>query len=235
MIKRSIKRLAVAVFRSSLFTRLTTAGLRSSLESVGQEIQYLRMHRKGLRKSRKLLGEEHMKLHIACGPKAKAGWVNIDFSPEADFALDMREPFPFYDNSCSIIYSEHFFEHVDYPEHAIGFLQECYRVLEPGGVFSVGVPDTEPAVEDYFRRKAHYHLVAGDHSYSEWCQTAMEHLNNHFRQHEHLFCYDFMTLEKVLTYVGFQDISRREFDAEMDSSDRELGTLYVNASRPITG
>ena len=50
-------------------------------------------------------------------------------------SLDMREPLPFSDDSVSIIYSEHFFGHLDYPNVAKMFLQECFRVLELDGIF----------------------------------------------------------------------------------------------------
>jgi SAM-dependent methyltransferase len=118
--------------------RQTPDGLRSSLQHVWGEIKTLRKHRKGIRQVRKLSGQQHLRLHIGCGPKIKKAWINIDLSPQADITLDMREPLPFLENSCSIIYSEHFLEHLDYPGHANSFLRECYRVLEPGGVFSVG-------------------------------------------------------------------------------------------------
>jgi SAM-dependent methyltransferase len=84
-----------------------------------------------------------MKLNIGCGPNRKKGWDNIDLLPDVDLSLDMREAMPFSENSATIIYSEHFFEHLDYPEPAKRFLKECHRILRPGGIFSVGVPDTE--------------------------------------------------------------------------------------------
>jgi hypothetical protein len=61
----------------------------------------------------------------------------------------------------------------------------------------------------------------------------MEHINHHFREGgAHRFAYDFRTLAKVLTNVGFQEIQRRDSDPELDSVERKLGTLYVNASKP---
>ena len=214
--------------------RQTTDGLRSSLRHVGHEIKTLLKHRKGIRQSRKLSSQEHLRLHVGCGPKLKKGWFNIDLSPQADIALDLREPLPFLENSCSIIYSEHFLEHLDYPGHANSFLKECYRVLEPGGLFSVGVPDTEWPIAEYTgQRTEGYFRIAKERWHPEWCQTEMEHINYHFRQgDEHRFAYDFKTLAQALTNVGFQEIQRRDFDPELDSVDRKLGTLYVNASKP---
>jgi predicted SAM-dependent methyltransferase len=209
-------------------------GLRSSLRHVWGEIKTLRKHRKGIRQVRKLSGQQHLRLHIGCGPKIKKAWINIDLSPQADITLDMREPLPFLENSCSIIYSEHFLEHLDYPGHANSFLRECYRVLEPGGVFSVGVPDTEWPIAEYTGQRAEgYFRIAKERWHPEWCQTEMEHINYHFRQDdEHRFAYDFKTLAQALSSAGFQEIQRRDFEPALDSVDRKLGTLYVNASKP---
>jgi predicted SAM-dependent methyltransferase len=214
--------------------RRASNGLRSSLRQVWREIKTLRKHRKGIRQVSKLSGQQHLKLHIGCGPKLKKAWINIDLAPQADITLDVREPLPFLENSCSIIYSEHFLEHLDYPGHVNAFLRECYRVLEPGGLFSVGVPDTEWPIAEYSGQKSEgYFRIAKETWHPEWCQTEMEHINYHFRQgDEHRFAYDFNTLAQALGRAGFQQIQRRDFDPELDSVDRKLGTLYVNASKP---
>jgi len=60
----------------------------------------------------------------------------------------------------------------------------------------------------------------------------MEHINYHFRQgDQHRFVYDFKTLAQALTSLGFQDVERRDYDPELDSSDRKIGTLYVKARK----
>jgi predicted SAM-dependent methyltransferase len=174
-----------------------------------------------------------LKLHIGCGRKIKVGWINIDFSAQADISLYMRESLPFQDNSCSVIYPEHFLEHLEYPRKVIPFLMECFRVLKPKGIFSVGVPDTEWPIKEYLGLgNKNYFEIAEKCLHPEWCKTEMEHINYHFREdYEHLFAYDFKTLAKSLESVGFQKIQRRDFDPELDSEDRKLGTLYVNCSK----
>jgi predicted SAM-dependent methyltransferase len=209
------------------------AGVRSSLGHVKGEIKSFVMHRRGLRQAQKLRNQGRLKLHIGCSAKLKKDWLNIDLCPQADMTLDMRERLPFSDDSCSIIYSEHFLEHLDYPDQANFFLKECYRVLEPGGLFSVGVPDTEWPIAEYAGQKMEgYFRIAKERWHPEWCETEMEHINYHFRQgDQHRFAYDFKTLAKALARIGFQEIQRRDFDRELDSADRELGTLYVRASK----
>ncbi|MDG3087801.1 methyltransferase domain-containing protein [Vibrio hannami] len=174
-----------------------------------------------------------LKLNIGCGKKPKLGWVNIDLKPSADLTLDAREPLPFSDNSCSAIYSEHFLEHLEYPKQTYFFLKECFRVLEPGGEFSVAVPDTEWPIAEYLgTRNDGYFDIAKKQWHPEWCVTRMEHINQHFREyHDHKFAYDFETLEHVLYKAGFSVVRQREYDPQLDCPVRRTGTLYARASK----
>jgi predicted SAM-dependent methyltransferase len=216
--------------------RHTSNGLCSALGHLKRELIILRKHRQGVHRARKLVGQEHLRLNLGCGPKLKNGWLNVDLSRQADLTLDLREPLPLSESCCSIVYSEHFLEHLDYPEPAIPFLKECYRVLEPAGVFSAGVPDTEwPLVEYGHRINDNYFRIAKERPFPDWCQTEMEYINFHFRQSDqHRFAYDFKTLALALTEAGFQNVEKREFDPNLDSADRKLGTIYVRAVKPGT-
>ena len=114
------------------------------------------------------------------------------------------------------------------------FLAECCRVLEPDGLFSVGVPDTEWPLLEYARVKDDgYFRMVKERWHPAWCETEIEHINYHFRQGtEHRFAYDYATLEKALARSGFGEIRRRDFDPELDSEDRRIGTLYAEATKP---
>ncbi|WP_170107631.1 class I SAM-dependent methyltransferase [Photobacterium lipolyticum] len=174
-----------------------------------------------------------LKLNIGCGKKPKRGWVNIDLKPSADLTLDVRELLPFSDNSCSFIYSEHFLEHLEYPNQAYSFLKECYRVLEPEGEFSVAVPDTEWPIAEYLDiRNDGYFEIAKKKWHPSWCVTRLEHINHHFREyHDHKFAYDYETLEHVLHEAGFSVVHKREYDPQLDCPVRRDGTLYARASK----
>ena len=98
----------------------------------------------------------------------------------------------------------------------------------------MGVPDTEWPIREYTgQRSEGYFRIAKERWHPAWCQTEMEHINYHFRQNgQHRFAYDFKTLAWALRNTGFHEIKRREYDPELDSIDRKLGTLYVNALKP---
>ena len=134
-----------------------------------------------------------------------------------------------------MIYSEHFFEHLDYPSVTMHFLSESFRILEPGGIFSVGVPDTRWPLRDYVGNGdlGYVEAMEARRWHPDWCRTRMEHINYHFRQDgEHRFAWDFETMEQALCDVGFVEIRQRKYLPERDTESRALGTLYVDAVRP---
>jgi predicted SAM-dependent methyltransferase len=210
-------------------------GLRRTLRELRFELMLALRHRRGIKRAKNYSNASSLKLHFGCGPNLKPGWLNIDMEGNVDLQLDLREKLPLRSGSAQICYSEHFFEHLDYPRDALLFLSECFRVLEPGGIFSVGVPDTSWPLSDYVGQGADGYLEATKlHKWHpDWCRTKMEHINFHFRQDgEHKFAWDFETMEQALRETGFVDIRRREHQPALDSVSRIVGTLYVDAIKP---
>jgi SAM-dependent methyltransferase len=61
---------------------------------------------------------------------------------------DLRRPLPFSDETAEAIYASHLLEHLYYNE-AQRLLNDCYRVLQPGGVLRLVVPDLQSVLEEY--------------------------------------------------------------------------------------
>jgi predicted SAM-dependent methyltransferase len=231
--------LPVGLYNSvdSSLSKSLPVGLYKAIRLLGKEIMLYRLHRAGVKRAKAYAAKSGLKLNIGCGPNRKEGWVNIDLSPEAELALDMRERIPFPDGSAIIIYSEHFFDYLDYPEEAQHFLRESLRVLEPSGVFRVGVPDTHWPLLDYAGVGDGRWLQACYKSEDRWlphpCKTPLDYVNYHFREGtRHRYSYDFETIENVLKEAGFVEINQCEFDPVIDTKNREFMTLYVNAQKP---
>lgn len=214
--------------------RLLTSGLKQGMINLLMESRIWFRHQRGLIRAKRISKSGLDKLHLGCGPNHKTGWLNVDLSHRADLQLDLREPLPFPDNTFSIIYNEHFFEHLDYPGGANSFLAECLRIMKPGGLIRIGVPDTEWPLQEYCGiQNDGYFEMARKYWHPDWCTTPMEQINYHFRQDgEHKFAYDFITLEKILLACGFTSIKKVEFDPSIDSESRKTGTLYVTALKP---
>jgi hypothetical protein len=74
--------------------RSLSVGLYKAIRLLGKEIILYRLHRAGVKKARTYARKSGLQLNIGCGPNRKEGWVNIDLSPGAELALDMRERIP---------------------------------------------------------------------------------------------------------------------------------------------
>lgn len=82
------------------------------------------------------------KLNIGCGRNIMKGWLNADLyniSPDV-FQMDASRTFPFAADEFDYIFSEHMFEHLNLCGQQ-NMLKECYRVLKPGGVLRIAIPD----------------------------------------------------------------------------------------------
>ncbi len=187
-------------------------------------------------------------VNIGCGERGKAGWENVDLfhSPGVNCVYDCRRGLPFADNTVKGIFTEHFFEHIDYTEEVPFFLSECNRVLQPGGVIRIVVPDAEKYVRAYcaegWEDLTLVRPLNPDHSdvhFGSRFNTKMEVLNAVFRQYfEHKFAYDFPTLEFLLRRYGFSEVENQSFsrstlpELAIDSADRVSESLYVEAVKP---
>ena len=91
-------------------------------------------------------------LNLGCGNRYLTDWTNIDFvsSGPAVMSHNLREGIPFPDNCFDVVYHSHVLEHFS-KERGVFFVQECFRVLEPGGILRAVVPDLEEIAKNYVR------------------------------------------------------------------------------------
>ena len=91
-------------------------------------------------------------LNLGCGTRFDPAWVNVDFIAHAPEVIkhDLRKPLPFSDGSFSVVYHSHVLEHFS-QAFAPVFLRECFRLMEPGGIVRVAVPDLEGIVRAYLK------------------------------------------------------------------------------------
>jgi SAM-dependent methyltransferase len=109
-------------------------------------------------------------LNLGCGTHRHPAWRNLDLLPGASDVEqhDLRRPLPFQDASFDAVYHSHVLEHLT-PDDGERLLQECVRVLRPGGILRIVVPDLEAIARAYIA--AVDRLRAGDQGASadrEW-------------------------------------------------------------------
>ena len=91
-----------------------------------------------------------MKLHLGCGPRYIPGFVHIDAqsAPHVDI-IGPVEKLPMDDSSVSMIYASHVLEHFERNEYKT-VLKEWFRVLKPGGILRLAVPDFAACAAIYY-------------------------------------------------------------------------------------
>ncbi len=95
------------------------------------------------------------RLNVGCGQRFLGNWINLDFVANEPCVQehDLRKPLPFESNHFSVVYHSHVLEHLDRGD-ACRLLQECHRVMRPGGVLRVVVPDLEHKARLYLEKLA---------------------------------------------------------------------------------
>ena len=109
-----------------------------------------------------------LRLHLGCGTNIQPGWVNIDREARAPGVVTDVDPaaLPYPDGTVSEILAEHVFEHFSFSEEQEVWL-ELARVLHPGGVLTIEVPDFEWVCRTFLEAqdewRAFYQIGHPDH------------------------------------------------------------------------
>ena len=144
-----------------------------------------------------------MKLHLGCGKRNFPGWVHVDLVdlPHIDYQNSVDDLSMFDDQSCDVIYSSHTLEYFDSYE-VKGVLAEWNRVLKPGGILRLAVPDFDALIKVYAATRDLENILGPLYgrmniSTSAGMVTAY-----------HKTTYNFEKLKQLLSEIGFKDVSR---------------------------
>jgi len=103
------------------------------------------------------------RLNWGCGPTPAAGWTNSDqlTAPGIDLSCDIRDGLPLPDDHFEYAVAMHALQDLAYPD-IVPALRELRRVLRPGGVLRLGLPDLDRAIRAYRWRRRRYFDVPDD-------------------------------------------------------------------------
>ena len=88
-------------------------------------------------------------LNVGCGSKLHEAWINVDMVPTNPLLqCDLTKGINFPDNTFEVIYHPQMIEHIPNKD-VLYFINECYRVLQPGGIMRIVTPDLERITRDY--------------------------------------------------------------------------------------
>lgn len=171
-----------------------------------------------------------MKLHLGCWHRQIPGFVHVDLCdlPHIDHQHRIDE-LPFIaDNSAELIYCSHAFEYFD-RQQAVAVLAEWRRVLAPGGVLRLAVPDFEALIQVY-RQTGEIERVLGPLYGRMEIQTAQGPACLY-----HKTCYDERSLAKLLEANGFTQPRRWDWRATEHAGIDDHSQAYFPHMQKDTG
>ena len=192
-------------------------------------------------------------LHLGCGKHLLAGWLNSDLRADpcrGVIGVDATRRLPFDDGVFERVFSEHMIEHIPYSS-GVQLVEECFRVLRPGGVIRISTPD--------FRFLVNLYLGSSRGIRADYVRWSTERFipwadgydplfvaNNFVRCWGHQFIYDEEVLGRVMEAAGFRMVSRRRVQESaypalrnLENSGRmppgflELESVILEGKKPV--
>lgn len=204
-------------------------------------------------------------VQYGCGLSAPEGWMNFDASPRlrleriplagslakaAGKALfpaavrygDIVSGLPVADKSADGLYCSHILEHLD-RNSIIPALANSYRVLKPGGVFRLVMPDLIWRARQLLTDHEAGKTEAAD-AFMETCylgqRSPTRSLNSKIRMMfgnaDHRWMYDAPLMKQLLTEAGFGAIRECEFGDSKDPHFAEVeeeGRFYDSGHKEL--
>ncbi len=148
-------------------------------------------------------------LNLGGGSNCLDGCLTVDIDPRSDVYVDLSKKLPFPDASVDAIFCEEAIEHISL-EAGKQLLQECWRILKPGGAIRLATPDLNWFTSKLSQSHTHCHE-----------------LNQIFYEHGHCYLYTREALQFYCQEAGFIEVY---FSTYQESKSR-LGYLDSHAHR----
>jgi SAM-dependent methyltransferase len=151
---------------------------------------------------------------------------------------DLRDtPLPWMDSSVNLIHCSHTLEHLSKPD-AIKLLQDCYRMLVPGGILTIAVPDMDVFIEGHLTGDWSSHPAGILRINDMNCCVGDKEPVNELWRHRYMWCWE--SLAYVLEKTGFVDVEKhghsdgkyRDLFPGAYNADYSSISLYVDALKP---
>ena len=175
------------------------------------------------------------RLNWGCGPQPVPGWINSDLieAPGIDIRRDIRDGLPLESDYLQYIASIHALQDLPYLD-VVPALRELRRVLEPGGVLRLALPDLERGIAAYLRNDpAYFYIPDGE---SETISGKLIIQMTWYGSSRMMFTYDFT--RELLLRAGFRDVVRCAFRHTVGPypdiialDNRERESLFVEAQK----
>jgi predicted SAM-dependent methyltransferase len=159
-------------------------------------------------------------VEFGCGGNRLPGWIGHDIAIDG---VDITKPLPYDNDSVDNIRAEHVCEHVSGPDF-LRFLDECYRILKPGGYIRLCMPVLD--------------------NYGNWDRHGRRMSRQHARDlvlnHGHCAAYTGELMRMYVSIAGFDGIligsMRDETDQHWKAIGKEkddLETYRLSVFKPV--
>jgi len=188
-------------------------------------------------------------INLGCGPVLLTGFINIDFfgSKGVDYEADLRFPLKIASGSIDGIICEHTMEHLSYGD-VENLLSECHRILKPGGVIRIILPDVSLFIKHYGDvtgewfdawERLMFSESADSNRSKRRLTTRMQAISFVTQEYGHISAWDAPTLQVFLEGASFKDIESLQFRrgrcsrllVDLDAPDRKFVSLYMEATK----
>jgi len=176
------------------------------------------------------------RLHWGCGPIAPYGWVNSDIQarPGVDVVADILAGLPLEADSFDYVVAIHALPEIPIRDQQ-RTLRELQRVLKPGGVLRLGLPDMDKAIRAYLAKDIDYFFLIPDDAAKTLSGKMITQLL-WYGISRCMFTAEFAT--ELLERSGFREIkvcgfrqTRSNFPGIVELDDRELESFFVEATK----
>jgi SAM-dependent methyltransferase len=173
------------------------------------------------------------RLNWGCGEYPGPGWINSDIKQTdgIDISVDIRDGLPLEDASFDYVVSIHALPELPLMDQLIA-LRELHRVLKPGGVLRLALPDLDKGIKAYMENDRDYFLIPDEEAASIGGKLVTQLL--WYGWSRTLFTPDFA--EELLKQAGFQAVQMCSYQetnsrfpeiVELDSRERE--SFFIEA------
>jgi SAM-dependent methyltransferase len=178
---------------------------------------------------------EVRRLNWGCGEHPQAGWINSDIksTPGIDISCDIRAGLPLPSDSIDYAASIHALPEIPLGD-LVAVLSELRRVLKPGGVLRLALPDLDRGIRAYLANDRDYFLVPDQDAATVGGKLVTQLL--WYGWSRSLFTHDFT--EEILRKAGFSEVlecsfreTRSRFPEIVELDSRERESLFVEAAK----
>ena len=174
---------------------------------------------------------EIRRLHWGCGASAAPGWINSDIQPGkgVDVVADIRKGLPLASDSVDYAVSHHALVDLGIYEQ-VPALIELRRVLRPGGVLRLGLPDLDVLIAAYQRGERDFFLI------DDWDTISGNFITHMLWYNITRTPFTFEFAQELLNKAGYREIRRVKFHetkseypeiVELDTRENE--SFFVEA------